>query len=230
MNGVDIVAIDDVGDDPDRMGDGLRLTRVEIELLPIAPEDLRLFEIKMVGTQLLLVVGGHPIGVEPGVQLHAARMALFDHELQRIPEGIGGDPLLTGQETGPGFQFGSIEGIGLGPHLEDHGVAAHRRQAVERGGEPLLDLFARHRLDLLVAHDVKPGAAKLALRQLLRKSRNCQQHGQTEGEEAFHRIRLELHAHGGADFLGDIGVVLTAGKAGSTHTFGPDRNRTATMR
>ena len=103
MDGVHIVTRHDVGDDLHRMGDRFGLAGIEIQLLSVAFEDFRFPEIQVLGAELFLIGGSHAIGIEPGVQFHPAGMALFDHELQRIPERIGRDALLTGEEAGPRF-------------------------------------------------------------------------------------------------------------------------------
>ena len=127
--------------------------------------------------------GSHSVGIEPGVELHSPGVALIDHKLERIPERIGCYALFAGEEPGPRLQVGGIEGIGLGTYLENDSIAAVGLQFIKCGREPLLNLFARQVLYLLVAYDVQPGSAEFALRKFPGERRSTGSKQDRQGKE-----------------------------------------------
>ena len=64
------------------------------------------------------------VGIQPGVEFHAAFVCFLDHELKRIIERNGWLSLFAGEEFTPGFERRRIESIGNGTYLYDQGVHA----------------------------------------------------------------------------------------------------------
>src|SRR5690349_3042308 len=63
-----------------------------------------------------------PVGVEPGMQFHAALMGFVNGILQRIPKRVRGFALSTGKVGRPGFNAAWIQGIALASYLQVDGV------------------------------------------------------------------------------------------------------------
>ena len=47
-------------------------------------------------------------------------MGGVDHKLQRVKAGVL--PLGAGEDVGPGVSGGRVQGVGKGPHMDEHGV------------------------------------------------------------------------------------------------------------
>ena len=111
-------------------------------------------------------LGAGTIGIEPGVQLHTALVALLHHPLQRVPIRRRCLPLHTRQETAPRLVFACVERITLGTHLEDDSVDAVLLQLVELPRQFLLHANSPLALELTV-NTLNPRPAELALRRTL---------------------------------------------------------------
>ena len=119
MNGVNIVASDDVAHHLADKVATLWQCRIEIRLTAILHKPLGVFVIDVIGRQAFNFAFGvsHAIRIEPSVQLHAAIVALGNHKLQRVPIGIRRFAKFAGQIHTPGFKVRGIEGIGFRTHL-----------------------------------------------------------------------------------------------------------------
>ena len=88
--------------------------------------------------------GGLPLahrnGHYPGVQLHAAAVALLDGKLQRVVAGVLAG--LAGQAGVPGLIVGGIEGGGTDARLEQHRVHVGGGQLVEYVAQLLFLAFS----------------------------------------------------------------------------------------
>jgi len=65
------------------------------------------------------------------VELHASAVALVNHPLKGVPVGHRGHALLTGEESAPWLQLAGVEGVTLGPDLEEDGVDIAALQSIE---------------------------------------------------------------------------------------------------
>ena len=94
-----------------------------------------------VGVELCGVVGGQGLelrraplgdaeGIDPGVELQPQGVGPLHPVGQRIKSVFRGGPLCAGEVFAPRVQLGGIEGVGGGPHLENHGVHAHVHTAL----------------------------------------------------------------------------------------------------
>ena len=107
-----------------------------------------------------------PVGIEPGVQLEAARVGRLDPELERVVERFRRFALFAGEVVRPRFQRAGVEGVCLRPHLEDDGVEVVIGQQVEQGDGFCFLLFYRQpRLarPVDIGYGGYPGGAELAL-------------------------------------------------------------------
>ena len=108
MDAVDIVAVDDVHH---HVLDELAVfgqTRVEINLVVgIFDKTPGLFMVDVSRGEFFVGGSGNAVGIEPGVEFHAAFMSLIDHELQRVPVRLGGFAAL-GEEAAPGFKLRGV--------------------------------------------------------------------------------------------------------------------------
>ena len=102
------------------------------------------------------------IGVDPGMEFHAAAVALVDHPLQRVPVRRWCLALHARQELAPGFYLAGIECIALGSDLEDNGIDAILLQFVELPGKHRLNLLGTlpHKLSI---DALNPCATELSL-------------------------------------------------------------------
>ena len=114
------------------------------------------------GRQVVLTVG-HAVGIDPGMQFHAAAVSFVNHILQGVPQGLGGHAGLATDPLAPGFQRAGIGRVGLGTHLPDDGVHAGLLQQVELLAQVGLVLLGSVVGKLLLADDMQPGTAEFPL-------------------------------------------------------------------
>ena len=169
MNAIDIITAGYVTGylaDPDPV---LGTPRIEEQQAIIVQEERRVAQIGMIRSQGRGSLRLGTIGIYPGMQLHAAGMALFNHPLQWVPIGIGGQALLPCQISAPRLQLAGIEGIALGPDLKEDGIDAVFLQLVQLIRQSLLHTVSANTLELTV-YTLNPSPAELPLGVL---SRNC---------------------------------------------------------
>ena len=77
------------------------------------------------GLELRRAPLGDAEGIDPGVELQPQGVGPLHPVGQRIKSVFRGGPLCAGEVFAPRVQLGGIEGVGGGPHLENHGVHAH---------------------------------------------------------------------------------------------------------
>ena len=180
MEAIDVIAADDIADDAEDVVAVLALAGVEDLESVIVEDALGMGHGDVVDGQLARVLRLRTIGIDPGVELHAAAVTLVDHPLQRVPIGRGRRALATGQEAAPRLVAARVEGVALGAHLEDNGVDAVFLQLVELIGQRALHLLGAEAKKLAV-DALDPSAAKLALRTALLG------HQLADGQQKEHR-------------------------------------------
>ena len=164
VDGIHIITCDDVAHHAVDEVAALGQTGVKVNLaVGIVEEPLGMLIVDVAGCRAVVLAAGHTIGVDPSVQLHAATVALVDHELQRIPQRTGCPAGLASDPTRPGLQFTDISGIGLRPDLPYHSIAASLLQLVELVDEIGLVLCCGLLSILLLPDDVHPCTTKLML-------------------------------------------------------------------
>ena len=99
--------------------------------------------------------------INPGVDFHAALVALLHHPGQRVPTLFGSLSLLSGQETRPRLVAAFVERVGLTAHLKHDDVHAAALHHVELVDKVALHLLTAHALKLAV-DDLNPSTAKFA--------------------------------------------------------------------
>lgn len=72
---------------------------------------------------------GNAVGVDPGVELHAALVGLADEPGQRVPARIAA--ALAAEILRPGLIRRGVEGVGHGAHLKQYGIDMMDLQGVE---------------------------------------------------------------------------------------------------
>ena len=96
-------------------------------------------------------------------------MTLLNHPLQRIPVGIGGQSLLTGQITTPRLQLTGIKSIALSPYLKEDSINAIFLQLIQLVSQGLLHTIPAYALELSI-YTLNPSSTELPLGVL---SYNC---------------------------------------------------------
>ncbi len=123
MNGIHIVSRYDIFHYTTNKFTVFGQTGVEKQLSAILNESFRILPIDMVGSQLVVDICFHPVGVKPGVELHASFVAFVDDKCQRIKVRIVGCLTLPScQESAPRLQIRFVKSICFGANLENHGV------------------------------------------------------------------------------------------------------------
>ena len=143
MNGIDIVALDDVAYDGADIADALWIAWIHVELLAVADEELGRLLSSVIRRQISLSIACTTIGIDPSVELHTSGVTLVDDEAQRVPRGVGCFALLTGEVLTPGLVGALVEGITLGTHLEDDRIATEALQERDAVAQELTCFFAR---------------------------------------------------------------------------------------
>ena len=95
VNGIHIIARHDVGYHLTDMIAAFGKRRVEVKLVAIRHEPLRMRIINMDGRKLVLQRSLYPIRINPGMKLHAPLVALLNHKLHRVPIRFRGFALHT---------------------------------------------------------------------------------------------------------------------------------------
>ena len=187
VQSIDVIACHDVADDiADIVAAGLQ-GRVQQRQTVVLERPFGMLHNDMVASIAVCRLRLGTIGVNPCVQLHAALVALVDHPSQRVPIGIGFGALFAGQVVAPWLDVALIEGVALGPHLEDDGVAAVFLQLVQLVRQRLFHRLGTHALKLSV-HALNPGAAELAF--VLRWQNQCKQQHQSYRQYSSHILKL----------------------------------------
>ena len=167
VNSIHIVARNDV---PYHAADELaarRYARVEEYLFVVADEPFGMFMVDVRIRKRRIASRAGAIGIEPGVELHVAAMALGDEEGHQVEIPFGGEALLAGVEAAPRFQFRGIEGIGFGAYLEDDGVDAAPLEIVQFADEAPFHLRDGHLGVFALEGSLYPCAPELALSALV---------------------------------------------------------------
>ena len=142
MDAIDIITSDHIGYHSAEMLARLVVSRVEIILLAVFHEQLRLAAIDMRGGELRRCESvGDSVGVEPHMYIDASLMCLGADEGERVvgrairvAEVGAGRPfaLFTGEPMTPRLQFRSIEGVRSRADLEDDHVHVERLNGVKQ--------------------------------------------------------------------------------------------------
>ena len=80
MDGIDVVALDDVTHNIIDIADALGIAWIHDELLAVADEELGEAAGRVVGCEISISVPSATIRIDPGVQLHPTGMAFVDDE------------------------------------------------------------------------------------------------------------------------------------------------------
>ena len=164
VDGIDIISLQDVAHHPVDEVAALGQTGVKVNLaVGIVEKPLGVLIVDVTRCRAVVLATGHTVGVDPRMQLHAAAVALVNHELQRVPQRVGGLAWLACDPARPGFQLAHIGGIGLRPDLPYHCIAACLLQLVELIDEVGLVLGCRLLGILLLPDDVHPCPTELML-------------------------------------------------------------------
>ena len=175
VDAVDVVAADDVACHLADVVAVLGNAGVENLQAVVLEAALRMLHHHMIDGERRGALGLCPIGINPGVKLHAACVALVNHPLQRVPVGLRRLALLPREDAAPRLQRAGVEGVALGPHLEDDGIHAILLQLVELEGQRLLHGLRRQALELSV-HTLNPCSPELSFGLLCTDGRRqCQQ-------------------------------------------------------
>ena len=150
MNGIHIIAGNDVAHHHADVPAALRQCRVKIQLVAISDKPFRMDIVHMIGSQLTLQGRLRAIRINPCMKLHTTLMAFINHKLHRVPIGFGRFTLHSGKETTPRFQSGSIQSIRFGTYLENYGVDSRLLQGIQLPDQILLQFFGRHSTELSV--------------------------------------------------------------------------------
>ena len=105
MNGIYLVSLHDVLHHANDEGLCLFVTRIEIALITVGQKPIGMFAGDVIGGDRGAVdVEYSAVGIQPGVEFHAAFVCFLDHELKRIVERNGCLSLFAGEEFTPGFK------------------------------------------------------------------------------------------------------------------------------
>ena len=163
VNGIHIIARHDVGYHLTDMIAAFGKRRVEVKLVAIRHEPLRMRIINMDGRKLVLQRSLYPIRINPSMKLHAPLVALLNHKLHRVPIRFRGFALHTCQETAPRFVLRSIQRIGFGTHLKNNGIDTCTLQGVQLIYQDLLQPVGRYATELSV-YRLNPCGTKFTFR------------------------------------------------------------------
>ena len=167
VDGIDIVASHNIVDHPADKLAALGQSRVEIELFTILDEPLGMLVIDVRRCQRLGSDRPHPVGIEPGVQLHIAGMALVNQILQRVPHRVGSHPLLPREIFAPRLQLRGIEGVGRRAHLKNHRIDTDVLETVQHLIEIALHGIPVHIAVTALPHRMNPRSTELPFRVLV---------------------------------------------------------------
>ena len=141
VDAVDVVIAGQLLRAPDDVRPHLRQAGVEVELPLVLHHPVRVELGRVVGGEgikLRLAALGDAEGVEPGVELQPQGVGPLHPVLQRVEAVPGGSALGAGEIAAPGVVVRGVQGVGGGPHLEDHRVHAQLHALLEDGvGVPL---------------------------------------------------------------------------------------------
>ena len=163
MNGIHIIAGNDVAHHHADVPAALGQRRVKIQLVAIRNEPFRMDIVYMIGGQLTLQGRFRAIRINPCMKLHTTFMAFINHKLHGVPVGFGRFALHSGKKTAPRFQPGGVQCIRFGTHLENYGIDSRFLQGIQLPDQVLFQLFCRHTPELSV-HRLYPCTTKFTFR------------------------------------------------------------------
>ena len=163
MDGIHIVACNNVAHYLADVFSVFRKSRVEIKLTGVLHKKFRMFVVRMYWRQTACSLSAGTIRINPCMQLHTTLVTLVYHKLQRIPRRRRCNSLNTCQKTAPWFIRRFIKSIGLGTYLKDNGIYACFFQLVQLAYKCFLHSFYRHSLELSV-YTLYPRSSKFTFR------------------------------------------------------------------
>ncbi len=122
MYGIQIVTLNQLGDDTSQVVAGCRYPRIEIEFSSILYHPFRMFECDMRRSQRFAGMLSQPVWIKPGMQLHVAAVTLLNPKLKRIEIGFRCLPGLPGKVARPWINAGGIKSIGGRPDLQNYRI------------------------------------------------------------------------------------------------------------
>ena len=162
VQSVDIVTPHDVGHDATDVLAVLGHSRIEYHLAAVCKRSARLPRHYVGGSQAGRSRCLGTVWVNPGMQFHAAAVALVNHPCQRVPVRGWRLALHPGEEAAPRFVRAGIKRIALCPHLKEYGIDTVALQLVELAGKRLLHGLRSHAGELSV-DTLYPRSAELTL-------------------------------------------------------------------
>ena len=171
------------------------MSRVEVHLPAIGNEPFRMLADGVRGGKKRSIgTLSDPVGIHPGVELHAAFVRLLDHEGDRIPERFGSLSLYAGKVDAPGFDRAGIKRVARRTHLHDDRIGIDSCQRIEVGDKSFLEFFLGQALfgrPVDVGHRGHPACTHFILgRFVLRTGGNgcAQSDSRQNRSENFHRL------------------------------------------
>ena len=163
------------------------MTRIEISLVAVIQKPARLLPGNVIRRNGRTGdVEYRPVWIQPGVELHAALVRFFHHELQWIIIWLRGLALNARQPLAPGLIRRRIKGIRRRPDLHDDGIHSIGAMQIEYLDEFRLLLSSRQPLagrPVNIVDRSDPGTPELMTRgYLLLRKRHTQQPLQDDDE------------------------------------------------
>ena len=132
MDAIDVVPLEHIHEYGQAVVGGRWLTGVDPELVAIGLDPFRagLAQMAAGGWRGRLALT-RPKRVEPGVQFQPARMRFGNPQRQRVVKRVGCLTLDAAQVLAPGLEFGGVQGIGTGAHLQNDGVQSQCHRPIQ---------------------------------------------------------------------------------------------------
>ena len=163
MDGIDIVATDNILDHRTDERTALGQSWVEIELVVIFDKPFGMLAIDVLTIHRETLGGRDAIWVDPRMELHLTVVAELDHIVHRIPQRHRCFALLACEKTAPRLVVALVESIALGANLEDHGIEARLMKHIDQRGEIGLALFGCHALVAVLPSSLNPRTTEISL-------------------------------------------------------------------
>ena len=122
MNGIHIVACNNIIYNLYNKFPGLRQSRIKIQFAAIVHNPFRMLESDVVRSQRFIGILRNPERVQPCMKFHVPAVAFFNPELQRIVKRIRSLARSAGQVLRPWFKFRRIKSIRSRTDLHDDGI------------------------------------------------------------------------------------------------------------
>ena len=136
VDAIHVVPADHVADDLDEAVGGHRLTGIEPEKLPVAPHGVWHRDAGVRRSHGPGSIGmADAVGIEPAMEFEPAGVRLRDGEGERVVGRVRRLAHGAAEIVRPGLERRVVEGVGAGPHLEDHGIEPRVGRTIEQRGK-----------------------------------------------------------------------------------------------